>query len=420
MKKRQHGSNQVPRDLLLLLVIVGLYFLSISLSNTFVNIYMWKQSKSFINIGLYNLMIVIFQPLMFLVGGQLAKKVDRIIVLRLGIISLGCFFITVLLLGSKASSMTLLLGSIIGMGFGFFWLAFNVLTFEVTNPSTRDFFNGYSGLLSSFSGIICPFSAGWIISKMSDSIGYKIVFAISLLLFGLAIFVSFFLKKRPASGVLAFRTILNERKNNKYWRAVLRASVSQGLRDGVYLFIVVIWIYSTTNSEFALGTFGLVESSIMSVGYFLATKVLKPKYRKRMILIGSLLMYMGILLIVFDLNFRNLMIYAVFASSAYPLLLVPFLSMTYDVIGKGWKAGDYRIEYIVVKELFYNSGRICSITVFLICMKIFGSSMFITRVIILLAALGYVGIYFFVRKIPIPITSMKSVSMPNPQKGKVN
>ncbi|MTT33174.1 MFS transporter [Terrilactibacillus sp. BCM23-1] len=419
MKKRQHGSKQMPRDLFLLLVIVGLYFLSIALSNTFVNIYMWKQSKSFINIGLYNLMIVIFQPLMFLVGGQLAKKVDRIVVLRLGIISLGCFFITVLLLGSKASSMTLLLGSIIGMGFGFFWLAFNVLTFEVTDPSTRDFFNGYSGLLSSFSGIICPFSAGWIISKMSDSLGYKIVFAISLLLFGLAIFVSFFLKKRSASGVLAFRTILNERKNNTYWRDILRASVSQGLRDGVYLFIVVIWIYSTTKSEFALGTFGLVESSIMSVGYFLATKKLKPKYRKRMILIGSLLMYLGILLIVFDLNFRNLIIYAVFASSAYPILLVPFLSMTYDVIGKGWKAGDYRIEYIVVKELFYNAGRICSIVVFLIFMKIFGSSMFITRMIILLSALGYVGIYFFVRKIPIPIT-MKSVSMPNPQKGKVN
>jgi len=67
-------EKKIPKDLLLLLVISGLYFLGVALSNTFVNVFLWKHTKSFIDIGLYNLMIVIFQPLTFLVSGRLAKK----------------------------------------------------------------------------------------------------------------------------------------------------------------------------------------------------------------------------------------------------------------------------------------------------------------------------------------------------------
>ncbi len=134
------GDVEVTKDLSLLLVIGGLYSLSIALSNTFVNVYLWKQSGEFIDIALYNLAAVIFQPLTFILAGRLAKKVDRVIVLRLGVSSLSFFFFTVLFLGEKTSENLLLLGSLLGVGMGFYWLAFNVLTFEITEPETRDFF----------------------------------------------------------------------------------------------------------------------------------------------------------------------------------------------------------------------------------------------------------------------------------------
>lgn len=79
------------RDLLILLLIGGLYSLGIFLSNTFVNIYLWKQSGDYITIANYNLAICLFQPVTFILAGKLAKKVDRIIVLRLGVIFL-CLF----------------------------------------------------------------------------------------------------------------------------------------------------------------------------------------------------------------------------------------------------------------------------------------------------------------------------------------
>ena len=68
------------------------------------------------------------------------------------------------------------------MGYGFYWLAFNVLTFEITEPETRDFFNGFLGILTSAGGMVGPMAAGLIISNLVNTKGYPIVFGISLTL----------------------------------------------------------------------------------------------------------------------------------------------------------------------------------------------------------------------------------------------
>ncbi|EPR26711.1 Transporter, MFS superfamily protein [Geobacillus sp. WSUCF1] len=86
------GQEQVNRDLLLLLCIGGVYALGVSLSNTFVNIYLWKQTGDFRDLALYNLAIVTMQPLTFIFAGRMAKQIDRILVLRLGVSCLAVFF----------------------------------------------------------------------------------------------------------------------------------------------------------------------------------------------------------------------------------------------------------------------------------------------------------------------------------------
>ncbi len=139
------GQEQVNRDLLLLLCIGGFYALGVSLSNTFVNIYLWKQTGDFRDLALYNLAIVTMQPLTFIFAGRMAKQIDRILVLRLGVSCLAVFLVTVLLVGSRAHQYLLFLGALLGVGYGFYWLAFNVLTFEITEPETRRLFNGFSG-----------------------------------------------------------------------------------------------------------------------------------------------------------------------------------------------------------------------------------------------------------------------------------
>lgn len=398
--KKFLGEVEVDRDLALLLIIGGLYSLSIALSNTFVNVYLWKQSGQFIDIALYNLASVVMQPITFILAGKWAKKIDRVIVLRLGVSFLSVFFFTVLFLGEKASSYLLILGALIGIGFGFYWLAFNVLTFEITEPDTRDFFNGFLGLITSFAGMIGPILAGFLITRMEKLIGYKIIFGISLALFVGAVILSFFLKRRSASGTFDYKRILRERKNSPNWRYILHAHFFQGLREGSFVFVIVVWVYIATNSELAIGTYGLIASGVSFVSYYLVGRFIKPNFRKKAILIGGIGLYLAIFLIIWDLSFTRLIMYGVLISIAYPVLLVPYISLTYDVIGRGWRAAEMRVEYIVVREIFLNSGRIVSILSFMLTVTFFSEEKGIPILFLVLGA-GHMIIYLFIRKVNI-------------------
>ncbi|MEH7111934.1 MFS transporter [Neobacillus niacini] len=395
------GEVQLTKDLSLLLIIGGLYSLSVALSNTFVNIYLWKQTGEYSDLALYNLSIVILQPLTFILAGRWAKKVDRVKVLRIGVSFLAVFYLMVLITGKNASTYLLLLGSLLGIGYGFYWLAYNVLTFEITEPETRDFFNGFLGILGSIGGMIGPIAAGFIITRFEKFTGYSIVFGISLALFALAVFLSFSLKPRPANGKYCFKRILDERKHNENWRLITNAHFFQGLREGTFIFIISVFVYLSTGSELALGTFGLINSGISFIAYYAASRLIKKNKRKKAILLGGIILYLAVLLIVWDINYIKLLIYAAMIAVAYPILLVPYMSTTYDIIGTAWKAAEMRIEYIVVREIYINMGRIVSILSFLAAVTWFDEKQSIPILLLFLGA-GHSFIYFFIRKVEMP------------------
>jgi MFS transporter, YQGE family, putative transporter len=395
------GNIEITKDLSLLLVIGGLYSLSVALSNTFVNIYLWKQSGEFSDLALYNLSVVVLQPLTFILAGRWAKKIDRVIVLRIGVTFLALFYLMVLFTGTNASKFLLLLGGLLGIGYGFYWLAFNVLTFEITEPDTRDFFNGFLGTLASAGGMIGPIAAGLIITRLEKLTGYTIVFGLSLSLFALAVFLSFSIKKRPANGKYCFKKILAERKHNINWRLITNAHFFQGLREGTFVFVISVYVFISTGSELALGTFGLINSGISFIAYYTASRLIKKKDRKKAILCGGILLYAAIFLIIRDVTFVKLLLYGATIAIAYPILLVPYISTTYDVIGSGWNAAEMRIEYIVVREIFLNSGRIVSILIFLSAILLFNEEKSIPILLLLLGA-GHTFIYYFIRQIHLP------------------
>mgnify|MGYP002376401709 CR=1 FL=1 len=392
------GDVELNRDLLLLLAVGGLYSLSIALSNTFVNVYLWKQSGQFVDLAIYNLSIVVMQPIIFMFAGRLAKKIDRVFILRFGVSFLAVFYLTVLLAGENAGSRLVLLGSVLGIGYGFYWLAFNVLTFEITEPDTRDFFNGFLGILNSGAGMIGPIVAGYVISRLADNTGYTVIFSLSLALFSVAVITSFFLKRRESRGRYILKKIWTERNSDPNWRSITNAHFFQGLREGIFVFLINVFVFITTKSELALGKFGLINSAVSFFAYYFATRLIKKGARKKAILMGGLVLFGALFLILFHMTYVTLLLYAVAIAIGYPILLVPYSSLTYDVIGKARYARKARIEYIVVREVFLNIGRIVSILVFLLLVSLLKEDLGIPVSLVLLGA-GHTLIYYFVKDI---------------------
>lgn len=365
ISKDTHG-----RDFYLLVVIGGLYSIGLFLSNTFVNVYLWRQTESFMTIAMYHIAIHISKPLTFYFAGNMSKKIDRIILLRLGVIFLSLFFLTVLLLQEKASYFNVLLGVLIGLGYGFYWLAFNVLTFEITEPYNRVFFNGLLGSLQSVSGMFGPLIAGIIISTLDTQVGYRTIFSISFGLFIIAVILSFFIERRETDGVYNVLDVVREVRRNGDWRRVLLANSFQGFRDSVFIFVLPIWIFLTTRNEFSLGIFNLIMHGASFFLFLLLSWKMKDNMRQRLLFLGSFVIGLSVLLLMGERDFYILLLYALIVGSMVPLFQVPFQALTYDVIGKSYRARDLRIEYIVLLEVFRSAGGILSILLFILGLQL--------------------------------------------------
>jgi MFS transporter, YQGE family, putative transporter len=397
MKPNLFTMDSSRKELNMLLIIGALYSLGIFLSNTFVNIYLWKQTNDLVHIALYNLAIYVAQAILFTLSGRWAKRIDRIIILRIGVVFLSIFFLLVLFTGEKAATYNVLLGTVLGIGYGMYWLAYSVLTFEVTEPETRDFFNGVSGLLQSFTGMIGPFVAGYIITRMNNSHGYTLIFAVSFVLFLLAVLCTAGLGRRRAEGKFGLRFAWREIGRDAAWRNIVVAHVFQGIREGIYTFIISVWIFIVTNSELSLGTFNLVYSAFSLVFYFIATRYIKSRQRKMAIFLSGVALSLSIVLLLIKLNFTTLLIYAALIGAFYPILYVPYLSLSYDVIGKAKDARSLRVEYIVISDAATNIGRILSVLALLVGIGIWKDAS-IPYLMLILGA-GPFFIYYFTRRI---------------------
>src|SRR5699024_12016856 len=98
--------------------------------------------------------------------------------------------------------------------------------------------------------------------------------------------------------------------------------------------LITSCVFLVKNIEFYLVMFNLLLSGLSLVFYFIAIKYIKPSRRKKSILVGALMLYLAIYIILFNISYVQLLIYAVVIGIAYPIISVPYVSLTYDVIGK--------------------------------------------------------------------------------------
>lgn len=87
---------------------------------------------------------------------------------------------------------------------------------------------------------------------------------------------------------------------------------------------------------------------------------------------------------------------------AYPVYNVPFISLTYDIIGTAKQARELRVEYVILREIFLNVGRIFAIVLFILTMQWFDPIKIIPILLLTLGA-GNLIASLFVKKIEHPL-----------------
>lgn len=359
------------RNAKILLTMSALFTFAIGLSGIFVNVFIWKETNSFIVIAIYNLVNYIFVPITFVLAGILAKRKNGIGSLRIGLLIYALFYALILLVGNREIFYICFLGVVHGMATGFYWLAFNTLSFDFTDTTNRDTFNGFNGSFSGISSAIAPIISAYIISRFSGITGYRVVFIMTLSIFLLLSLVSIILKCENCSSKIDFKKAFS--RNCEEWESIRKAVVFWGFRDVIIVFLVNILIMETTKSELSLGKFALIGSLISSASFILVQKIIKPPHRRLSIAIGTIGSFLAICALVMKISYNTLFTYITIDAFFLPFFTIQLSSSTFNVINRAHEE-NMRIEYMINKDLMLNSGRVISLTILIILLTTFKNS----------------------------------------------
>ncbi len=364
--RRQHRDGRLDSQTLLLLAVNGLFVMATALSGTYFGIYIWKASNDYFKLGWFTLITHLCMGLTFWIAGNSAKEGNKMILLRLGIAISAVFYALVLLLKGSAVHYISLLGVVQGIATGLFWLAYNVVYFEVTEPDNRDKFNGWTGTIGSLIGIAVPWTSGWLISRIGGERGYRAIFIASACVFVAAIVTSFFVRNRRTPGNYHWRwpyRLIHGR--DSVWPSVMGALASQGIRESVFGVIIGVLIYVQTGSEMKLGNFMLMTSAVGFASFLCTGKWLKPKWRTRGMLVGAVALIAVILPMFAGFSYATLLAFGLGAALFFPLYILPMTAVVFDLIGKDQESVERRVEYVVARELALNVGRIIGMAIFM-------------------------------------------------------
>lgn len=379
----------------ILLAVNALFTFAMGLSSVFVNVFFWRETGNFIVIVIYNLMHYITMPFAFFVGGIIAKRKNGIWSLRMGLFLYAAFFVCILLISSKAALVIYALGILFGAATGFYWLAYNTLSFDFTCITNRDTFNGFNGSTAGVASAVAPISSGYIISRFIGFKGYNIVFTITLIIFVILLLISIIMKCKNYGSKLNTKKIF--RRNSNDWSIFRKSTYLWGLRDATIGFVINILIIQTTGSELSLGKLTLMASLLSAASFALVQKIIKPPKRRLAIYIGTIGSLIAVLAVVFKVNYSTLLIFTIMDALFLPFFMIQFSSATCNIIERSGEE-DMRIEYIINKDIAMNFGRTTSALLLIILLTTINKP-YILKIYLIFIAFAPVVSGYFMRKL---------------------
>ena len=313
------------------LLIVGMLFLAGSnIASVFLNVYLVRLTNS--------IFIILFQ----------------------NIFSMIAYYLLILSLKEQAQLFLIPLGIFNGIGQGFYYFSFNLLTGQLVKKSEQGRFFSYQQTFSYLFGIIIPSLSGYIISIYTKLTGYYILFFISALLLIIGIYMSIFIKGLTLNQNIRLLEVLKL----KYY------NFSNGIRDSIFNQIFTVFAYTIISNEQIIGQFNSIMACIGIFSSSLIASKFNRTNQKNYHLIASMI-YFGImsLLGIFQ-SPKILLITYILLGVVYCWNQTIFQSVKFQLAKIA--NNDYnQYEYIVASEFPIALGRIIGLSISLITCSLF-------------------------------------------------
>lgn len=383
-------ERRLGKEAITALIIHGCFQFGASMSGLFLNLYLWRLTQNLMVNGMYNIIVFALTPAAFALGGWIAKRKDRMVTYRLGILMIALFYLVVILAQEKVAQWYMMFAIFNGMAAGFYWTGYLVLMYDVSTESNRIRFLAINMVVFNSAGLLGPALAGFIIHLNEGLKGYMITFSLAFIMFVVASIISFRIQMIPLHHrTYHLRLMGLVMKKNAVWVKGLAAFFVLGLFQGIMLFLPNILLFQTVGREDWVGYLGVFFSSLtVATGYVISRKAKKEQVRKY-VLCSSTGILIGASFLLLDVKAWTVLLFMITFSICNPLAVNSLTSYYYRLMGTLPLKGQLKVESVVMREAFLNTGRVLSIIMLLLLSHDL-SSMSLPLVLVGSATLQYV------------------------------
>ncbi|WP_238883174.1 MFS transporter [Clostridium sp. YIM B02551] len=392
-RRKTRKNNHISSLGKVLMLIHVLFSLCNALSNTFVNVYLFRLTSDLKYLGIYNIIVYFFVPVAFILSGYIARKKGTTYCFRLGIVFYIIFYLSVLILKEKVKEFLPLVGVFSGLAMGFYYYGYNKLVFDVTDDKNRGYYLGISGSIISITAALAPMLSGFVIVNFIGMLGYYIIFGISFVLFVLAIILSSKLKNEKLSGTFNFKeTLLNS--GYKPWDKIMRANFLMGLKDGAMAYLLNILVYLIFGNELAMGKYTTIVSILGIISSYIVGKMYKRDKASKWLFSAAISIFISTILLVILNNRTGIVINGIVSSIFTIFWNVPFNEIMYHVAHKASEKKDNLGDLLIVREIPIAAGRILGFILYISVSLLFVGDTPIKIILPLLASIGVINFIY--------------------------
>ncbi|WP_028611748.1 MFS transporter [Paenibacillus harenae] len=360
-------EQRLGKDAVTALMIHCCFQFGASMSGLFLNLYLWRLTQDLVVNGVYNIVVFLVTPPAFAIGGWIAKKRDRMVTYRLGIVMIAVFYLFVVIAREQVAQYYIWFAIFNGLAAGLYWTGYLVIQYDVSTEANRIRFLAMNMVFFNSAGLAGPALAGFIIQRNEGLQGYIFIFTLAFVMFLIAAIVSLRIPMVPTHHKAYYLKLMGiVMSRNKRWLKALYSFFVLGLFQGIMLFLPNILLFQTVGREDWVGYLGVFFSSLtVATGYVISRKAQKEHVRKY-VLLSTTGVAIGSGLLLIQVEFWSVATFMILFSICNPLAINTLTSYYYRLIGSLPLKGQLRVESVVMRELFLNVGRVVSITLLIV------------------------------------------------------
>ncbi|KKP60368.1 MAG: hypothetical protein UR56_C0025G0019, partial [Candidatus Roizmanbacteria bacterium GW2011_GWC2_34_23] len=366
IKKEILHFKNLPKKAQKLLISFFFYATAFPMISIFINAFIWQNNNNISYLIFFRAAQFFIIPLAFLLGGILLKVARINILYFIGSLFIVISSVLIIFFKNNTTLSFLIMGGLMGLGTGLYWINRSFLTMKETNDGNRSYFFGLLFSFATLIGLVITLAVGWLI-----------VFGLS---YGLLMTVAFILI--ISSGIVVLKMDFETpkigklfiRNSSHIWTRKRFINLGIGLVDGMAWVIPGLLILTVLGNEGVLGTLTAASSIISAVLIYYYGRKSHSKDNKTYFIASVILALVTALLIALVFNKFTVIVYSLFNGliiSFMWLTIVPPILKNID-FEVGW-IEEKRFSYIFDSEFFLNIGRIISLIVCLFIAFYYGT-----------------------------------------------